>query len=138
MLEEKGKAVEVKGDTVIVMVDRKDKGHCGCCCLCRKEKGFFFLEAANDGKVKVGDSVIVRIDDSGLLKGVFFIYALPVIGFITGIISAYYVPFLSLKMVIFLSVFTAFWYYGLKKGNETGKRMKPEIIRRDNGTEGKG
>lgn len=129
MIEEKGKVIEIKGDTVIVAVERKDRGHCGSCCLCRKgDGGQFFLEAKNSGEVKEGDSVFVRIDDVALLKGTIFIYGLPILGFIAGLVTAHYINNLYIKTAIFISVFTAFWYYGLKKGNELGKKKKPEII----------
>ena len=128
-MEERGRIVEVKGDIVVVELERGKNAHCGSCCLCHKgQGGRFFLEAINNGMVKTGDIVLLRIDDSAVLKGVLFVYGLPLVGFIAGLILAYYIQALYLKMVIFLSVFTGFWYYGLKKGDETGKKKKPEII----------
>ncbi len=140
MLEEKGKVVELKDRTVIVALEKKDKGHCGSCSLCHKGAGGrFFLEVLNNANVKEGDSVIVRIDDSAVLKGILFVYGLPLAGFIAGLIAAHYIQVLYLKVIIFLSVFTAFWYYGLKKGNEVGEKRKPEIIKeKDNGDEREG
>lgn len=129
MLEERGRIVEVKGETVIVELEKGKDAHCVSCGLCSKlQNGRFFLEAINNGRVKTGDIVVVRIDDSVVLKGIFFVYGLPVVGFIVGLILAHYIKAIYLKAVIFLSVFTVFWYYGLKKGNEIGRQKKPEII----------
>jgi len=140
MLVERGKVVEIKGEKVIVAVDKKDRGHCGSCSLCKKgTDGLFFLEAVNKGQAKEGERVVVRIDDTTLLKGVLFIYGLPLTGFIAGVVAAYFIDIFYLKVVIFLSVFTAFWYYGLKKGNETGKKNLPEVIKeKDDGYEREG
>jgi len=132
--------VEIKDNTAVVAVEKRDGSHCGSCSLCRKGTGgMFFLEVANNTDVKEGDSVIVRINDSAVLKGILFVYGLPLAGLIAGVVSAYFVHLLYLKMVIFLSVFTAFWYYGLKKGNEVGEKRKPEIIKeKNNGYEREG
>ncbi|MCM8762133.1 MAG: SoxR reducing system RseC family protein [Candidatus Omnitrophica bacterium] len=129
MLEERGRVVDVKGEIVIVELEKGNNTRCGSCGICSKgQNGRFFLEAINNGMVKTGDIVVIRIDDSAVLKGVLFIYGLPLAGFIAGLILVHYIQALYLKVVIFLSVFTAIWYYGLKKGQEIGKQKKPEII----------
>jgi len=140
MLVERGRVVKIQGDKVLVAVDKKDRSHCGSCSLCKKgADGLFFLEAVNKGEAKEGERVVVRIDDTTLLKGVLFIYGLPLAGFIIGAVAAYFVDIFYLKMVIFLSVFTAFWYYGLKKGNEAGEKSLPEVIKeKENGYEREG
>ncbi|MCM8760102.1 MAG: SoxR reducing system RseC family protein [Candidatus Omnitrophica bacterium] len=129
MLKERGRIVEVKGEVVVVELEKGKDVQCGVCGLCSKvQSGRFFLEAINNGMVKTGDMVVVRIDDSAVLKGALFLYGVPLAGFIGGLILAHYIEVIYLKMAIFLSVFTGFWYYGLKKGQQIGKRKKPEIV----------
>lgn len=129
MLEERGKVVDIRGETAIVEIKKGKSAHCSSCGLCNKgQNGRAFLEVVNSGSVKIGDTVLVRIDDTALLKGAMFIYGLPLLGFVAGVCIASLMHPWYLRVLVFLMVFIGIWWYGLKKGNEIGRRRKPEIV----------
>ncbi|MBN1444872.1 MAG: SoxR reducing system RseC family protein [Candidatus Omnitrophica bacterium] len=126
-MKENGRVVDIKGATAVVELGKKPGG-CGSCCICRKNAGGkLFLEAENGEGIEIGDSVTVEIDDTAVLKGVLFIYMAPLAGFILGIAASSFIKNIPLKITVFLTVLGLFWYYGLKKGNEEGKKNRARI-----------
>lgn len=143
MLVERARIVEVEGEKVLVEIEREKSRGCGGCSLCKRgANGRFFLELRNNGRVKKGETVLVKIDDTALLKGVLFIYGIPAAGFVAGVCAAYFFHHWYLKVIVFSTIFGTLWALGLKKGNEIGKKSEPEIIEKNggylNGTERKG
>ena len=138
-MKENGRVVDIKGGTAVVELEKKPGG-CGSCCICRKNAGGkLFLEAETGGGTERGDSVTVEIDDTAVLRGVLFIYMAPLAGFILGIAASYFIKNIPLKIAAFMAVLGLFWYYGLKKGNEEGKKNRARITKeKNNGTERKG
>ncbi len=130
-MKETGRVIDIKGGTAVVELEKKPGG-CGSCCICRKNAGGkLFLEAEAGDGIEKGDIVTAEIDDTAVLKGVLFIYTAPLAGFVLGIAASYFIKNIPLKVAVFLAILSSFWYYGLKKGNEEGKKNRIRIVRRE-------
>ncbi len=129
-MKENGRVVDIKNGTAVVELEKKPGG-CGSCRICGKNAGGrLFLETENSAGAERGDSVTVEIDDIAVLRGVLFIYMAPLAGFILGITASCFIKNIPLKIAVFLTVLGLFWYYGLKKGNEEGKKNRARIVKR--------
>jgi len=127
-MKETGRIVDIKGGTAVLELEKKPGG-CGSCCICSKNAGGkLFLEASAGEGIEIGDTVTVEIDDTAILKGVLFIYLSPLAGFVMGIAASSFIKNIPVKIAVFMAVLASFWYYGLKKGNEEGKRNRAVII----------
>jgi positive regulator of sigma E activity len=127
-MKETGRVVDIKGGTAVVELEKKTGG-CGSCCICSKNAGGkLFLEAEAAEGIGIGDTVTLEIDDTAILKGVLFIYLSPLAGFVMGIAASSFIKNIPVKIAVFMAVLASFWYYGLKKGNEEGKRNRAIII----------
>ena len=89
-----------------------------------KERG----KAENVIKAVPGDIVEVEINEDDLFKISLFIYGFPLLGFVTGVISAYFLENVFLKVIIFLFFLFFFWIAGFKKGRIYGEKAKPKIV----------
>ncbi|MCM8810612.1 MAG: SoxR reducing system RseC family protein, partial [Candidatus Omnitrophica bacterium] len=85
------------------------------------------IEAENIIKANVGDIVEVEINEDDLFKISVFIYGFPLLGFILGVIFAYFLKIIFLKIIIFLIFFTSFWLIGFQKGKTYSQKIKPKI-----------
>ncbi len=130
-MEERGRIIDITGDTAVVEVEKKPgRGRCGSCCLCQKNaEGRLFLEAVNSAGAKKGDAVTVEVDDMAVLRGILYVYGVPLAGFILGITASYFIKNVVLKIAAFLIILGFFWHYGLSKGNEEGKKSRARIVR---------
>ncbi|MGB9677317.1 MAG: SoxR reducing system RseC family protein [Candidatus Ratteibacteria bacterium] len=126
-MKEKGKLIELKENTGIVLMEEKEK--CKSCSLCNKiTPRQPTIEAINSINAKIGDDVIVEIDEDVLFKVSIFIYGFPLIGFIFGVIFSYFLNNIFFKVIIFLFFLIFFWTIGFKKGKIYGERAKPKIV----------
>ena len=126
-MKETGKVVEVKGEMAVVMMERREK--CKSCELCKKIIGKQqVIEAENVIKALPGDIVEVEINEDDLFKISLFIYGFPLLGFVTGVVSAYFLENIFLKVIIFLFFLFFFWVVGFKKGQIYGEKAKPKIV----------
>jgi len=130
VMEERGRVVDIKGELAVVEMEKTGRAGCGSCCLCKKNAGGrFFLEAVNSAGAKKGDTVTVEIDDTSILRGIFFVYGVPLAGFMLGITASYFLKNVVLKIAVFLVILGFFWQYGLRKGNEEGKKSRAKIAK---------
>jgi len=126
-MKERGKVVEVKKNRAVVMMERS--GKCKSCGLCKKIIGKQpVIEAENVIKAVAGDIVEVEINEDDLFKISLFIYGFPLLGFITGVISAYFLEKIFFKVIILLFFLFFFWVVGFKKGQTYGEKAKPKIV----------
>jgi len=124
-MKETGKVVEVKGDRAVVMMERS--GKCG---LCSKITGRqHILEVKNKEGVKEGDTVEIEIKEENLLKVCIYIYGFPLLGFIFGMIGAFFLKNIQLKFITFFAFFLSFWIAGFKKAKDYGEKAIPRILR---------
>jgi len=127
-MEGKGRIIELKGNIGIVLME--GKGGCKNCKVCKKMvEREPVIEAENIVNAKFGDKVVVKIDENILLKISFFLYGMPLIGFIAGIIFSYILNSILLKIISFFSILLFFWYTGFRIAENYGKNNKPQIIR---------
>ncbi len=126
-MKEKGKIVEMKENKAVVLMEEKEK--CKSCGLCKKIIGKQqVIEAENVIKAVAGDIVEVEINEDDLFKISLFIYGFPLLGFITGVISAYFLENIFFKVIIFLFFLFFFWVVGFKKGRTYGEKANPKIV----------
>lgn len=126
-MKEKGKVIEVKENKAIVLMEKNER--CEKCGICNKLiERQPFIEAENEINAKEGDSVIVEIDEDLFLKICLFIYGMPLIGLITGVVFSSFLKDLFLKVFFFIFFLGLFWYTGIKLGEKYGKNKKPKII----------
>ncbi|MCM8803632.1 MAG: SoxR reducing system RseC family protein [Candidatus Omnitrophica bacterium] len=126
-MKEKGKIIEVKDDIVIVLMEEKEK--CKSCGLCKKViPRQPIIEAENLIDAKVGDNVEIEINEDAIFKISLYIYGFPLLGFILGIIFAYFLKNIFLKVIIFCLFFILFWIIGFKKGKIYGEGTKPKVV----------
>jgi len=126
-MKEKGKIVELKENKAVVLMEEKEK--CKSCGLCKKIIGKQqVIEAENVIKAVAGDIVEVEINEDDLFKISLFIYGFPLLGFIAGVISAYFLENIFFKVIIFLFFLFFFWVVGFKKGRTYGEKANPKIV----------
>ena len=88
MLEEDAKVVEIRGDSVVVETSRQAAcGGCDARTACgtgllshlfkARNKRFVVKNALN---LEVGNEVVIGVSESGLLRGAFLVYILPLLG----------------------------------------------------------
>ena len=98
MIEESGKVVAVQGDFVWVESERTSA--CGSCAV-RKGCGTsaiakmfgqrrMRLRVLNRINARVGDTVVVGISESGLLRGSLAVYAIPLVGLFAGALAGHF------------------------------------------------
>jgi len=129
-MKEAGIVVETGKKGAVVMVDKKSSGKsCDSCSLCRRGKnGKMFLEIPDSKGARKGDRVTVEVDEKGVLRGIFFIYAVPLAGFILAAVLSSMAATFYLGAILFISVFAAAWSYGLAKANAEGEKNKTRIV----------
>ena len=84
-MEEIGKVVEVKGNSV--KVELTPKGGCPHCpvkMLCHPGGNKMYTEALSMGGVKVGDTVKVDMDPKNATIAALLLFILPIVAFISG------------------------------------------------------
>ena len=124
-MKETGKVIKVKGDRAVVMMERS--GKCG---LCSKITGRqHILEVKNKEGVKEGDTVEIEIKEENLLKVCIYIYGFPLLGFIFGMIGAFFFKNIQVKFITFFAFFLSFWIAGFKKAKDYGEKAIPRILR---------
>ncbi|HNS32014.1 MAG TPA: SoxR reducing system RseC family protein [bacterium] len=130
-MEEYGRVVDIKDGKGFVVVEKKSGGrNCSCCNMCRRGAGGEpFLEAAGYEGMQKGDRVRIEINETAVLKGVFFLYGIPLAGFFLAVGLVRLVTPLYLKTAIFLIVCIFAWLAGLAKGNAEGKRNGARIVK---------
>ena len=98
MIEESGRVVAVQGDFAWVESERTSA--CGSCAV-RKGCGTsaiakmfgqrrMRLRVLNRINARVGDTVVVGISESGLLRGSLAVYAAPLVGLFAGALSGHF------------------------------------------------
>lgn len=129
-MEETGIIVAAKEKNAVVMVEKKgQRNSCGSCSLCKRGKdGNLFLEARNNIGAKKGDRVKIEIDETAVLKGLFFIYGVPLAGFVAAAALTRLTAVLHIKVIIFSAVCISAWLYGLAKGNAEGIKNKAKLV----------
>lgn len=84
-MEEIGKVVEVKGDSVKVELTPKSGcPHCPVRMLCHPGADKMYTEAVSAEGVKVGDTVKIDMDPKNAIIAAFLIFILPIVAFILG------------------------------------------------------
>ena len=88
MLEEDAKVVEIRGDSVVVETSRQAAcGGCGARTGCgtgvlselfKAKNTRFIVKSALD--LEVGNEVVIGVSESGILRGAFLVYILPLLG----------------------------------------------------------
>ncbi|MDQ6961800.1 MAG: SoxR reducing system RseC family protein [Mariprofundaceae bacterium] len=78
--------VEIKGDDALV---RSDQGGCqgceaksSCAALGGQQKATFMLSVSNRLMAKVGDRVVLEMDDRAMLRATWWLYGMPMLAFI--------------------------------------------------------
>jgi len=81
---EEGIVSQLRGNFILVNITRK--AACASCRLCRKgEKRLMQLELENSVRARVGEKVLLHLDDGIVLKGAFYIYIVPLIFLLIGL-----------------------------------------------------
>jgi len=130
-MEEYGTVTEVKGGMAIVLLEKGGAGkNCGGCCLCKKgREGNLLLETNGYEGIQKGDRVKIELDETAVLRGIIFLYGIPLVGFLLAVWLARMVPVPWLKTAVFLSVCIFAWLAGLSRGNAEGKRKRARIVK---------
>jgi sigma-E factor negative regulatory protein RseC len=88
MIEEIGIVIKVEDATAKVAVQKR--GACeGCAAsgVCETSESGMEIEALNQAQAKVGQTVKISIKPQVYLKGAIFVYGIPLVAFIAGIIA---------------------------------------------------
>jgi sigma-E factor negative regulatory protein RseC len=138
MIEEIGIVIKVEDVTAKVAVQKR--GTCeGCAAsgVCETSEGGMEIEALNQAQAKVGQTVKVSIKPQVYLKGAIFVYGIPLVAFIAGIIAGKnlgeaYIQSVNSDIVSFFVGFAAFMISFLAarawgKKAETKVEYKPVI-----------
>ncbi|MCW8934584.1 MAG: SoxR reducing system RseC family protein [Gammaproteobacteria bacterium] len=141
MIEETALVIEIDGHSVLLETQRKSacqtcsvKSGCGTSSLAKvvgKRSSRFTVEKTLD--VKVGDSVIIAVDENALVQGSLLIYLLPLIFMlVTGLLAEY--VFVS-ELVTILSVIAGFisamiFVRYVLSQSTLKKAIQPHLIRR--------
>jgi len=137
-MEEKGTVLEVHGNMAKIQIESKEV--CRGCQLCSLGSGKSkIFQVENLVGAKKGDSVVIEVPSTDLLKGAFILYLLPAILFISGfLLGSKISSFIGFERVeegvsiitgvtfLFLALFFASYSY--RRWIEKGKRFKPRII----------
>lgn len=138
MIEEIGIVTKVEDVTAKVAVQKR--GTCeGCAAsgVCETTDGGMEIEALNQVQAKVGQTVRVSMKPQAYLKGAIFVYGIPLVSFIAGIIAGKnlgeaYFQRINSDIVSFFVGFAAFMISFLaarawSKKAETNVEYKPVI-----------
>ncbi len=83
-MEEKGKVLEINGNTVKVEVESAACGECDHYRICNPTGEKKTIELRNDAGVKAGDRVTVAIDNAVFSRVAVLVYGVPVLGLVAG------------------------------------------------------
>jgi sigma-E factor negative regulatory protein RseC len=92
MIEDIGKVVKLTGETAHVQVERSSA--CAQCGLQETEEllggGKVVFQAFNEAKAKVGDRVLVRVQQAAYVKATGIVFGIPVLLMIAGAVGGWY------------------------------------------------
>lgn len=138
MIEETGVVIKAEGNTARIRVQRR--GSCeGCAAMgtCEVSEEGMEVEALNPVQARVGQTVKVAIAPQSYLKGVIFIYGIPLFALIAGAIigkniGEIYIKGIDSDVIAALTGFSAFFISFLlmslwAKKTETKAEYKPVI-----------
>lgn len=125
-MKEKGRIIEKKGKVVVVEIEKEDRKGCASCGLCKIwRKPYIEIESEED--FDIGDEVIIEVSEDIILKFSFFIYGLPLAGFIAGILIGGIIKNQMIKIITFFIILGLSWSLGFKLANRLGRKYKPQI-----------
>ena len=89
-MAEKGQVMEIREDLVVIKMTRIEAcAKCRACVAGLAEKEMI-MEAENHCDAKIGDWVELSMIESGFFSAVLIMYGIPLIGFMTGLLSTYF------------------------------------------------
>lgn len=88
-MAETGQVVDIKGQLVVVRLERQEA--CASCkaCIAGLEAKDMFIEAENLCDAQTGDWVNISLEQSSFLKAVFIVYTIPLIALLIGLAIGY-------------------------------------------------
>ena len=91
IMAEKGLVVGLKNDLAVIRLNRIEA--CAKCraCVAGMKTEEMMVEAENECDAVVGDWVEMELRDYGFLKAVLIMYGLPLIGFMVGLCTGYFI-----------------------------------------------
>ncbi len=99
-MAEKGLVIDVKENNIIT-VKMKRKEACAKCraCAVGLTESEMIVDAENDCGADVGEWVSLELTPDGFITALFVCYGLPLVGFLVGLLPAYFavLPILGLK-----------------------------------------
>jgi sigma-E factor negative regulatory protein RseC len=94
MIEDIGRVVKINGDKAAVEVERT--AACAQCGLQEVEElvagGKVVFVAFNEVKAKVGDRVLVRVQQASYVKATGIVFGIPVVFMVAGAVGGWYLP----------------------------------------------
>lgn len=89
-MNRQGKVIELKKDRAIVQLIRHSAcGDCGACQM-GHENMQMKVEASNDVGANIGDLVEIDLETNNVLRAAFFVYVIPLIALVIGIVGGKY------------------------------------------------
>ena len=86
---EEGVVRKIKDTKIVVEIERNPA--CAGCKLCRQhDKKLMHIELDNSIGARVSDKVLLHMDDAVILKGAAIVYALPLLGLLSGLFGGYF------------------------------------------------
>ena len=126
---EDGIVVEEKDGIAVVKMRQREDAVCRGCGLCRKRDGREdTLDADNSRGARPGDAVRVEVPEGDLLSACFFLFGMPVVGFLVGAFLAHGISLKPLRVVAFLVPLLGSWWVGLALAERLGRRRRPKIL----------
>ena len=89
-MAEKGQVIEMKDDLVVIKMTRTEA--CAKCraCVAGLTEREMIMEAENHCDAQIGDWVELSMIESGFFSAVLIMYGIPLIGFMAGLLSTYF------------------------------------------------
>jgi sigma-E factor negative regulatory protein RseC len=116
-MAEVGYVKEIKGNKVIVALERQEA--CSKCraCLSSIDSKEMILEAKNECHAKVGDEVNIYLKEVNFIKAVLIMYTIPLIALLVGILGTYFITYNELLSVVVGLILVAGVYLIIRKND---------------------
>jgi sigma-E factor negative regulatory protein RseC len=131
--QQEGIVIELIGEMAKVKTSRhNDCENCGAC-----PGNSFVLEVRNSIGAKIGQHVIVEVQEIGMLKAAFIVYVLPLLAIFAGAVGGYYLAEYLYQTALWFEVsggliafiFSVLYIKYFDSSARTDAKMQPVIVK---------
>lgn len=131
--QQEGMVIELAGEMARIKTSRhNDCENCGAC----PGNSAVVLEARNPLGAKVGQRVVIEVQEIGMLKAAFIVYILPLLAIFVGALAGYYLAEYLRQEVLWFEVsggliafvFSILYIKYFDSSARTDAKMQPVIV----------